>query len=149
VPFDITTMIFDPENKIVQLCARGMSMEAEGNTSNAAELFFQAWVESTNDLERFMSAHYVARHQKTIADKLNWDKTALRSALKIKDDTMKAHYPSLYLNIAKCYEDLEDFDAAKKQYQKALSYVDFLPNDGYGKMIKSGINSGIERVSGI
>lgn len=75
------------------------------------------------------------------------DQTALKFALKIKDATVKTHYPSLYLNIAKCHEDLKDFHSAKEQYQIAISYLDFLPNDGYGKMIKSGVYKGMERIS--
>ena len=138
-------MNFDTNNNVIQLCVRGM--EAEGNNIVAEQLFMQAWRESTNDFEKFTSAHYVARHQKTIEDKLKWDETALFFALKIKDDSIRAHYPSLYLNIAKCFEDLNDFDSARSQYQLAISYLDDLPDDAYGKLIKAGIYNGIERVS--
>lgn len=139
-------MEFDPNNKVVKLCAQGMDMEGKGNPGAADRLFLQAWNEATNDFERFTAAHYVARHQKTVADKLKWDKTALQLALKINDDTIKATYPSLYLNIAKCYEELNDFDNAIKNYQLALSFTNLLPENGYGNMIKGGICSGIERV---
>lgn len=140
-------MQFDPNNKIVQLCAQGMNMEGEGKTEEARKLFLQAWNEASNDFEKFTSAHYVARHQKNVSDKLKWDKTALDLALKIKDENMKGHYPSLYLNIAKCYEDLNDKDNARKNYESALSFSNSLPDDGYGKMIRAGITNGIERVS--
>ena len=140
-------MYFDPHNNIVKLCAQGMCMEAEGKSNDAAHLFLQAWADSTDDFEKFTAAHYVARHQRTIEDKLKWDQTALHFALQIKDDSIKAHLPSLYLNIAKCYEDLNDFDTARTQYQLALSYSEFLPDDGYGKMIKSGVLHGFQRVS--
>jgi tetratricopeptide (TPR) repeat protein len=140
-------MNFDPSNNIVKLCARGMSMEAEGNSKEAAHLFLKAWADSTNNFEKFTSAHYVARHQKTIEDKLKWDETALHFALQINDDDIKVHFSSLYLNIGKCYEDLKDFDSARKQYQLALSYLEFLSEDGYGKMIKSGVEHGLQRVS--
>jgi tetratricopeptide (TPR) repeat protein len=77
---------------------------------------------------------------------LKWDEIALQSALKINDDNVKEAYPSLYLNIAKCYEDLNDFSNARKNYESALSFTNLLPDDGYGNMIKSGIANGIERV---
>lgn len=79
--------------------------------------------------------------------KLKWDKTCLQFALKLNDETMRSSYPSLYLNIGKCYEDLNDFDHAKENYLLAFSFSDFLPDDWYGKMIKSGIVNGIERIS--
>jgi rifampin ADP-ribosylating transferase len=139
-------MQFDPNNKIVKLCTQGMDMEGKGNQDEASQYFLQAWNEATNDFEKFTAAHYVARHQKSVADKLKWDETALQLALKINDDAIKETYPSLYLNIAKCYEDLNDFDNAKKNYQLALSFTNLLPDNGYGNMIKGGIMNGIERV---
>ena len=44
---------------------------------------------------------------------------ALQFALKINDDSVKAAFPSLYSNIAKCYEDLNDTGNAKKNYELA------------------------------
>ena len=140
-------MQFDPGNKIMQLCVQGMEMEATQNSGQAKILFLQAWSEASNDFEKFTAAHYVARHQESVQEKLKWDEIALSFALRIKDDNMKANYPSLYLNIAKCYEDLKDFANARKNYNLALSYVEYLPGNGYGKMIKSGIENGIERLS--
>ena len=120
-------------------------MEGEGRKEDALLCFQQAWTKATTDFERFTSAHYVARHQTTIVDKLTWDKTALLFALKI-DESMKGAYSSLYLNIAKCYEDLDDFNSADENYKLAFSFTGFLPDDGYGKMIKDGIINGLERV---
>ena len=139
-------MQFDSNNKVIQLCAKGMEMETNQKPGEAQTLFLQAWNEATNDFEKFTAAHYVARHQKSIQDKLKWDEIALAFALKINDSSMAANYPSLYLNIAKCYEDLKDFDNAQKNYQVALSYADLLPDNGYGQIIKSGIKNGIQRL---
>jgi tetratricopeptide (TPR) repeat protein len=140
-------MEFDTNNKIIQLCAQGMEMEARQKPQEAKALFWHAWNEASNDFEKFTAAHYVARHQKSVQEKLEWDKTALSFALKIKDDSMKANYPSLYLNIAKCYEDLKDLYNAQINYQLALTYIEHLPVNGYGEMIKLGIKNGIKRIS--
>jgi rifampin ADP-ribosylating transferase len=140
-------MNFDPDNSIIKLCAQGMELEGKGEGAEAHKLFLLAWQEALNDFEKFISAHYVARHQQTVADKLKWDKIALQAALKIEDETMQANYPSLYLNVAKCYEDLRDFAKAKENYQLASLFSSKLPDDGYGNMIISGIKNGIGRVS--
>ena len=142
-------MNFDPKNKIIQICAQGMQMEAEQKQQEAKALFLQAWGEANNDFEKFVAAHYVARHQSSTADKLKWDELALMHASKVNDDNMKANYPSLYLNIAKCHEDLNDFDNAVKNYKLAESFLQNLPGDGYSKMIKAGIEAGISRLSTI
>lgn len=140
-------MEFDPNNNVIKLCAQGMDMEGKDNPEEASKLFLQAWNEATNDFEKFTAAHYVARHQKSVAHKLTWDETALQLALRINNETVKGAFPSLYLNIAKCYEDLNELDNAKKHYELALSFTNYLRNDGYGNMIRGGIKNGLERVT--
>lgn len=139
-------MEFNPDNKVVQLCAQGMEQEGNGQPAEAARLFDEAWSVAANDFEKFTAAHYVARHQKSDFNKLLWNLKALQHALNIEDDGIKATLPSLYLNIGKCYEDLGDLEHAKLEYKTALSFSGFLPNDGYGNMIKAGIAKGLERV---
>jgi tetratricopeptide (TPR) repeat protein len=115
-------MLFDPNNVIVQLCMEGMNMEDKGKAGEAASVFLQAWNQASNDFERFIAAHYVARHQKGVAERLEWSETALQSALKINNDNVTSAYPSLYANIAKCYEELGDVDNANKNYELSLSF---------------------------
>ena len=115
-------MEFDPNNHIVQLCLRGMALEEKGNPGEARTLFLQAWNEATNDFEKFIAAHYVARHQENVVDKLKWLETALQFALKINNDAVNGAFPTLYLNIAKCYEELHDPDKSKKNYDLSISF---------------------------
>ena len=109
-------------------------------------MFIDAWNISATDEEKFIAAHYVARHQPSIQDKLHWDNIALGSALKAGEE-YKPQLPSLYLNIAKCYEDMSNYDIALENYELALSFTSFLADDGYGNMIKAGINNGLERMA--
>ena len=140
-------MEFDPNNNVVKLCLQGMAMEEKGKPEDASRLFLQAWDEATNDFEKFTAAYYVARHQKDVRGKLEWLEKTLQLALTINNDAVKSAFPSLYLNIAKCYEDLYDLDNANKNYKLALSFTNFLHDDGYGKMIRGGIKNGIARVT--
>lgn len=117
-------MEFNPNNSIVKRCLQGMGMEENGKPEEAGKLFLQAWDEATSDFEKFMSAHYVARHQKNASDKLKWLETSLQFALKINDDTVRSAFPFLYFNIAKCYEDLSEPDKAKENYALATSFKD-------------------------
>jgi hypothetical protein len=117
-------MEFNPNNKVVKLCLQGMGMEEKGKPNEASELFLQAWNEATNDFEKFMAAHYVARYQKNVSDKLKWLEMALQLALKINNDAVRSAFPALYSNIAKCYEDLGDPDQAKKNCGLATSFKD-------------------------
>ncbi len=121
-------MEFSQKNNIVRLCLQGIAMEKKGDPESASKLFFQAWNETTNDFEKFISAHYVARHQKSVSEKLRWLKTDLQLALKINDDTVKSAFSPLYSNIAKCYEELGDANEAKRHYELAAS-CDDAPSD--------------------
>ena len=116
-------MEFNPTNPVVKRCIQGMHMEENGKPEEAGSLFLEAWNEAANDFEKFLAAYYVARHQKNIPDKLQWLQTALQFALKINDDAVKAAFPALYSNIAKCYEELGDPDSAKKNYALATSFT--------------------------
>lgn len=140
-------MLFDEHNAIVKLCARGMESEGQGHADEASALFQQAWNEASTDVEKCAAAHYLARHQQRVADKLTWDRTALAHARKVDDERIKGSYPSLYLNIGKCLEDLGDREGANEQYRLALSHTSYLGQDGYGSMITAGIQKGIERTT--
>lgn len=113
---------FDPNNKIIQLLLQGMGMEDSGKPEEASLLFIKAWSEATDDFEKFIAAYYVARDQKNSSDKLKWFETSLQFALKLNDAAVKSAFSSLYLNIAKCYEELSDPDIAKKNLDLSNSY---------------------------
>jgi tetratricopeptide (TPR) repeat protein len=117
-------MEFNPNSNIVKLCLQGMGMEEKGKPEEASEIFLQAWNEATSDFEKFISSHYVARHQKNASDKLRWLETTLQFALEINNDSVRSAFPSLYSNIAKCYDDLSNPDQAKKNYELAISLKD-------------------------
>jgi rifampin ADP-ribosylating transferase len=113
---------FDPNNQIIKRCLQGIGLEESGNPAEASSIFFEAWRESKNDFERFISAYFVARHQKNISDKLNWLETSLKFALRLNDGSVKSAFPTLYMNIAKCYEELHDLEKAKQNEELSNSY---------------------------
>lgn len=137
-------MFFDPNNPIVKLCAEGMVVE--GQPKLALVYYLQAWNEAANSEERFIAAHYLARVQATVAEKLKWDQVALTEAISVDKEYIKLAYPSLYLNIGKCFEDLADFVQSEQNYLIGLSFSDLLTDEGYGNMIRSGLERGMERV---
>ena len=116
-------MEFNPNNNVVKLCVQGMDMEGKGRPEEASRIFLQAWNEATNDFEKYIASYHVARHQKNVHDKLKWFETALEFALKINNDSVRSAFPSLYLKIAKCYEDLSEPDNAKRHYELSNSFT--------------------------
>jgi hypothetical protein len=114
-------MEFSPSNNVIKLCLQGMNMEGKDKPEEASKLFLQGWDEATSDFEKFLAAHFVARHQKSVSDKLNWLETTLQFAVKVNDNTVRSAFPLLYLDIAKCYQDLNDRAKAKEYSDLATS----------------------------
>lgn len=123
-------MDFSTNNKIVKLCLQGMQLEEKGETVEAGKLFLQAWHESTNDFEQFLAAHYVARQQVNLPDRLKWLETALQLAQKTDIKLVKSAFPSLHKHIAGCYQELSDLENATKHHQLAESLTEDPSDDG-------------------
>jgi len=138
-------MFFDAENHVVKLCAKGI--ELEGEPEKASYYYRKAWDAAMNNEERFIAAHYVARIQDTTFEKVKWDQIALNEALTIEKEYVKAAFPSLYLNLGKCYEDMTDFKMAMEYYEQGLTFSNYLNDDGYSKMIKAGLEAGLQRAT--
>lgn len=119
---------FDPNNIVIKLCIMGMGLEDSGNVEDASMMFQKAWNESTDDYEKFIAAYHLARQQNNITDKLKWMETSLQCAINTNDDIVKSAYSTLYVNIAKCYEELRDSDNAKKNYELSELYKG-IPSD--------------------
>nr|AEI30168.1 rifampin ADP-ribosyl transferase [uncultured bacterium] len=117
-------MEFSPFNNVVKLCMQGMDMEDKSKPDEAGRQYLQAWNEATDDFEKFLAAYYLARLQKDVSDKLQWQQTALQFALRINNDSVKGAFPSLYLDIAKSYEDLGDVDNANRNHELAILFRD-------------------------
>src|ERR1700743_725641 len=104
-----------------------MTAEGEGNIAEAKALFQQAWDTASDNFEAFTAAHYLARNQDDPVDNLKWNLEALRLAVSIKDEGMRAnYYPSLYLNVAKSYEDMGNIPEATSYYQQAAQSAENL-----------------------
>jgi tetratricopeptide (TPR) repeat protein len=136
----------NPENPVVKLCVQGMEGESKGNFDEASRLFLSAWSQSTDDFERCIAAHYVARHQKSQYEALHWNQLSLDYARAVGDETVKGFIPSLYLNLGKAYEDLRKLDDARRFYAMAEEALTSLPDDPYGRLIRDAVERALERV---
>jgi hypothetical protein len=111
----------DPTNPVVSLCIQGTQAEFAGRPEDAAALYQQAWEIASDDFESCIAAHYVARFQKNNADTFRWNQEALRRADAVKDERVKAFYPSLYVNLGRSYELLGNALEARRYYDLAAS----------------------------
>lgn len=101
-------------------------------------------------LHRCTLAHHAADLQPTVADELAWDLRALEAADEITaerahaqhpDLDVAALYPSLHLNLGDVHHRLGDLAGARHHLERARASLDRLPDDGYGRMIRAGIEA--------
>ncbi|HKQ08668.1 MAG TPA: hypothetical protein VJ464_26335 [Blastocatellia bacterium] len=136
----------DPNNPVVKLCVAGVQAETEGNLNQARALFTQAWAASRDDFEACIAAHYLARHQESPAEILQWNQEALKRADADGGERVREFYPSLYLNLGHSHEVLGNREEARKYYDMAAEKVDGLATGRYGAGVREAIAKGRERV---
>lgn len=122
-------MDFSPFNAVVARCLQGMALEEKGMPESASEHFLQAWETATTDFEKFIAAYYVARCQKTAAEKLKWLHISLQCASDTHNEAARSAFPTLYRNIAKACEELGEPDQANAYHALAAAQRDQRPTD--------------------
>ena len=58
-----------------------------------------------------------------------------------------AFYPSLHLNLGECYRKLGDLEVAREHLKRGQAAVGELGDDGYGRMIKGGLERLADRLA--
>lgn len=107
------------DNPVIKLCMEGTQAEFRGQISSARSLYQKAWEAVKDDYDACIAAHYVARHQDDLKEKLRWNQIALDKANAVADASVQEFYPSLFLNMGQSHELLGNLDEAKRYYDLA------------------------------
>ncbi len=105
-----------------------MEREVGGHLEDARRLFLQAWLEASDDIEKFLAAHFVARVQTAVRDRLTWLETAQRFAVASNDAGVKPALAPVYTSIGDCYEELGEVNNAR-EFHALASSADGEPTD--------------------
>ena len=138
-------MHFDPDNPVVALCAAGMAVE--GDAEQARVLFERAWSIRRDEYEASIAAHFLARHQPTIAETLAWNEQALRHATTVSDGRTVEFLASLYLNVGDSYLAVGRLADAATAAELADANLSVLPAGGYRDFVARGIRGLAERIA--
>ena len=137
-------MTIDPDNPVVALCAAGMAIE--GDAAAARRLFDQAWEARRDDYDASIAAHFLARHQATVEDRLAWNVRAARHAELVADGRARDLKASLYLNLADAYLTAGDIAQARAAIDQADVGLNDLPVGGYRDFVRRGIDGLVRRL---
>ena len=130
----------DVTARIAEAVELGHAGNAEEARGRLAELWEDAEVQA-DPLHRCTLAHHAADLQTTVIDELAWDLRALEAAGEVTPERARAHHPSLHLNLGDAYLRLGDAAGACHHLERARACLDRLPDDGYGRMIRAGVES--------
>jgi hypothetical protein len=109
----------DVTNHVIRLCLEGTRAEFEKRPDDARALYQQAWDARQDDYEACIAAHYVARFQDSSEHSLYWNQRALQHANAVGDERVRGFYPSLYLNLGRSYETVNDRGESQRYYELA------------------------------
>ncbi|XVX19219.1 hypothetical protein ACQP1U_12965 [Actinomycetota bacterium] len=132
------------------------SLAGRSTTARAA---LQACWDHTGEqdaAQRCVIAHYLADQQEALDDEIAWDETALSAFPGIADGDLAAigvpssaaFEPSLRLNLGDGYRRAGRLEEARAQLELAQASAHLLPTEGYGAMIRGGIQKLSDRLSG-
>lgn len=111
-------MDFNPGNPDIKKCVESMILAEKGHVMEAGKMMQRTYNEAQHDFEKFIAAWFVARYHQDFSDRLQWLETSLQHGLATNDDTVKTAFPALYLEIARCNEQLGDRESAKKNLER-------------------------------
>jgi hypothetical protein len=130
-------MEIDPTNPVVALCAAGMA--TEGNGDAARHLFEQAWDARRDDYDASIAAHFLARQQASVGERLHWNMLAAEHAELVADGRARGFKASLYLNLGDAFLAAGQPDEARAAVDKAAAGLADISESGYRSFVERGI----------
>lgn len=131
---------------------QGIELNQRGERDAARQLLAGLWERLGPDgdpLHRCAIAHSMADTQDDPHDELAWDLLALEAAESVTDGrvqqagmpgTVAGFYPSLHLNLGDVYRRLGNLTRAREHLALGRAATDALADDGYARMIRSGLD---------
>ncbi len=130
---------------------------AQQGEDGGREALLQQWAATAagDHAQRCVLAHYLADREPELADEVAWDEVALREHALVHDDalaaigipTAAAMAPSLHLNLGDGYLRQGRAEEARAQLEAGRASVDTLGDDGYGALVRGGLERLAERLA--
>lgn len=128
-----------------------------GERVRGRRLLLNCWEATTpmDHAHRCILAHYLADTETELEQEIAWDEIALEEHGFLRDDDLAAlgmpstngFQPSLHLNLADGYRRLGKIALAQVHLTKGQATLGALEDDGYGKMIRAGLDNLAQRLA--
>lgn len=145
-------------DQVMQRLGVAIGLAQAGDRVAAAAALARLWEEVGPDgdpFHRCAISHWMADVQDDANDELVWDLRALDAARLVTQDrataggvasSVAAMYPSLHLNLGDAYRRLGEHGLALEHLRQGLQAAEALSDDGYGQMIRNGLDRLGERL---
>lgn len=128
------------DSAMIDTIGQAQALAASGDHEDARALYDALWVEATraeNQYQACVVAHFLAHAHIEPDAQLDWHLRALLAADTVGDERVRAFYPSLHANLGDVYLRLGNPTQAQEHINKAREIEHVLPDDGYGRMVRS------------
>ena len=127
-----------------------------GDKQRGRDALSDCWQATTDadHAQRCVIAHYLADLQSSLDEEVAWDEAALSEHARVVDEDLlpvgiasaAGLAPSLHLNLGDGYLRQGRVEAAREQLAAGMKARSTLPTDGYGALIRSGLERLEQRV---
>lgn len=147
------------QDPTMEAIGAAVELGRQGNVGGAQARLLELWSEigvTGDPLHRCTLAHHLADLYDDPVQALAWDVRALDAADAITQERVERHhaglqiagfYPSLHLNLADNYRRLACFEAAAEQIRAAEEFLEQLPQDPYGDLVRTAITAVEEAIA--
>jgi ClpX C4-type zinc finger protein len=139
------------DDPIMATIAQVQQAALQGHREQAMSAYEQLWTQADRPLHRVSIAHYMADLQDDPTAELLWDERALAAAAEATQEDAATVAPlraSLHVNAASALHKLNRDDEARQQLKSARQAETSLPDDGYGRLVRSQIDALTTELSG-
>ena len=125
---------------MIDKIGQAQDLATSGDHEGACALYDALWAEAARAEDQYQAcvvAHFLAHAHVEPEAQLDWHLRALQAANAVGDERVRAFYPSLHANLGDVYLRLGNLTQAQEHIDKARETEHVLPDDGYGRMIRS------------
>jgi tetratricopeptide (TPR) repeat protein len=128
------------DSAMIDKIGRAQDLAANDDRAGAYAIYNVLWAEATRAGDQYQAcivAHFLAHAHVEPEAQLAWHLRALQAADAVGDERVRSFYPSLHANLGDVYLRLGNLPQAQEHIDKARKFEHILPDDGYGRLIRS------------
>lgn len=128
------------ESVMMEKIGRAQDLAANDDRDGARTLYSDMWAEATHAEDQYQAcvvAHFMAHAHVDPEAQRDWHLRALHAADAVGDERVRGFYPSLYANLGEVNLRLGNLAQAREYISRANEVQQVLPDDGYGRLIRS------------